>query len=139
MRRGLALLAVLALAQMQRLDLVAAERAILAALEIEPDNAVWLARYSQILQRSNQLDKAEQVLDAAAAADPEEPDVLEERISLAYLRGDNRGMRKASRELLALDPGNRVGLARSRCERLVQRPAGRELHRQRCHLGARLL
>jgi hypothetical protein len=44
------------------------------------------------------------VIDAAAASDPDSLDVLESRIALAYLRGNDRESRRLSEELLARDP-----------------------------------
>lgn len=98
------LLYLLSLAEEGRGDLAAAERAILAALELEPEDAELLCQYADVLMRDGQLDKAERILARAAAASPDSPDVLAARVSLAYLRHDSRGARELSEQLLALDP-----------------------------------
>jgi tetratricopeptide (TPR) repeat protein len=81
-----------------------AEAAILAALEQEPDDVQLLTQYADVLMQGHALDKAERVLGLAAESDPDSIDVLESRISLAYLRGNDRESRRLSEELLALDP-----------------------------------
>lgn len=101
------LLYLLSLAEEQRGDLAAAEGAILAALAQESEQPELLAQYADVLMRAGQLDKAGQVLGHAAAGDPDSPDVLGSRISLAYLRHDRRGAQRLTGELLAMDPESR--------------------------------
>jgi tetratricopeptide (TPR) repeat protein len=98
------LLYLLSLAEERRGRLGEAEAAILAALEYDPEEVQLLCQYAAVLMRGAQLDKAERVLDAAAGSDPDSPYVLDGRISLAYLRGDDREARRLSEELLARDP-----------------------------------
>jgi tetratricopeptide (TPR) repeat protein len=98
------LLYLLSLAEEARGNLAAAERAILAALEFAPEEAELLCQYADVLMRAGQLDKAERILGHAAAASPDSADVLAARVSLAYLRHDERKARELSEQLLALDP-----------------------------------
>jgi tetratricopeptide (TPR) repeat protein len=106
---SVALLLLLSIAEEGLGRLAESERAILSALEQEPDDAQLLCQYADVLMRGRQLDKAGRVLDAAAAADPDEPDILAGRQALAYLRGHDREARRLSQELLALDPESARG------------------------------
>ncbi len=91
-------------AEERRGRLGAAEAAILAALEQDSDDVQLLTQYADVLMHGRALDKAARVIDAAAASDPDSLDVLESRIALAYLRGNDRESRRLSEELLARDP-----------------------------------
>ncbi len=110
-RRGLeldpddvGLLALLGLARSRLGDPAGAEEALLAALRLQSDRPDLLCQYAMVVARDGQLDKAQHLVDRAAAGDPEAPEVLRTRTGLAYLRGDRRGTREHSRELLAYDP-----------------------------------
>jgi predicted Zn-dependent protease len=98
------LMHLLSIAEVQRDDLPAAEKAILAALAIEPGDAEMLAQYAEVLMRAGQLDKAQRILGHASGADPESTSVLQSRIALAHLRHDDRQAKALSAQLLALDP-----------------------------------
>ncbi len=100
----ISLLYLLSIAELQRDDLPAAERAILAALAIDPSDAAMLAHYADVLMRAGQLDKAGRILERARAADPDSTTVLRARIALAHLRHDDRQVKALSQELLARDP-----------------------------------
>ena len=98
------LLYLLSLATEQLDQLEDAESAILAALEREPEDPELLCQYASVCMRAGQLDKAERLVDIAGAADPGSADVLSARVSLAYLRGDDRRARRYTEELLAMNP-----------------------------------
>lgn len=101
----------LSVAEEQREDLAESERAILAALAIEPDRADFLTQYADLTMRAGQMDKAERLLARAGAADPDSLVVLQGRQRLAYLRSDDKQAERLSRELLAADPDNAAGHA----------------------------
>jgi tetratricopeptide (TPR) repeat protein len=98
------LLYLTALAQAERDRLAEAERSIIAALELTPDNPHMLAAYARITARGGQLDKANRLLDEAARVDPENADVVSTRAFIAYLQGRDRRAGKLTEEALALDP-----------------------------------
>jgi tetratricopeptide (TPR) repeat protein len=100
----IALLYLLSVAEEGRGDLAAAEAAVLAALAEEPDDAVLLCQYARVLMHGGALDKAERVLDKPDAAEPGSTGVLTNRVSLAYLRHDDKAAERLTKELLALDP-----------------------------------
>jgi len=100
----IALLYLFSVAEEGRGDLAAAEAAILAALAEESDDAVLLCQYARVLMHGGALDKAERVLDKADAAEPGSVGVLTNRVSLAYLRHDDKTAERLTKELLALDP-----------------------------------
>ncbi|HEX8053885.1 MAG TPA: tetratricopeptide repeat protein [Thermoleophilaceae bacterium] len=85
-------------------DLAASERAILAALELEPDIPGLYTQYADLLMRAGQLDKAHAVIERAAALDPEDLSVLRARMSYAYVTGKAREGEKWSRKMLELEP-----------------------------------
>lgn len=110
-RRGLALdpasavlLDLLALAEEQLGDLATAERALLSALELEPENPALLCRYAHLLVRGLDLAKAARVLELAERAAPDDPEVARVRMALAYVRGDETSVLKASEALLRQEP-----------------------------------
>jgi tetratricopeptide (TPR) repeat protein len=103
------LLYLLSLAEERRGDVAAAEAAILAALEDDADDPQLLCQYADVLMRAGLLEKSERVLDAAARSDPDSVEVLEARISLAYLKHDDREARRLSEELLSIDPESKRG------------------------------
>jgi tetratricopeptide (TPR) repeat protein len=98
------LLYLLSLVEERRGRIAEAEAAILAALEQDSDDVQLLTQYADVLMRGDALDKAERVLAMAEGSDPDSIDVLESRISLAYLRGNDRESKRLSEELLARDP-----------------------------------
>lgn len=100
----LGLLYLLSLAEEQRGNLAASESAILAALEQLPDDPQLLTQYADVLMRAGELDKAGRLIVAAEACDPESQDVLNAKISHAYLRRDKQEAERLTRELLAYDP-----------------------------------
>jgi tetratricopeptide (TPR) repeat protein len=114
-RRGLelepehaVLLDVLALNLIELDELGAAEQALLAALELWPDDPTLICHYALACARGGQFDKARRLVERAAQLEPEDVDVLRVRAQVAQLSGD----RKASKyvdELLALEPDDRVG------------------------------
>ncbi len=101
----------LSVAEEQRGELGESERAILAALAVEPDRADFLTQYADLVMRAGQMDKAERLLARAGAADPDDLVVIQGRQRLAYLRGDKREAERLSRELLAVDPDHAGGHA----------------------------
>lgn len=99
----------LSIAHEQLGNLAEAERAVLSALELMPEDVELLCQYASVLMRGGQLEKAERLIGEAAARDPESPDVLSERISLAYLRGDDKQARALTQQMLALNPESAQG------------------------------
>jgi cytochrome c-type biogenesis protein CcmH/NrfG len=100
----LSLLLLLSLSEEQLGNLGRAEAAILAALEVAPEDPQLLCQYADVLMHGRQLDKAERILGVVASVDPDSPDLLGSRINLAYLRHDRKRVEALSRELLAYDP-----------------------------------
>jgi tetratricopeptide (TPR) repeat protein len=103
------LLYLLSLAEERRGDVAAAEAAILAALENDADDPQLLCQYADVLMRAGLLEKSERVLEVAARSDPDSLEVLEARISLAYLKHNDGEARRLSEQLLAIDPESRRG------------------------------
>lgn len=103
------LLALLAQCDTERGNLAAAERSLLAALQLAPDEPVLLCRYALVVARGGQFAKADQLLAEAARLAPEHPVVARTRVSLAYLRGDDRLAERESRALLAESPEDQYG------------------------------
>ncbi len=103
------LLFLLSVSEDARGNLGEAERAILVALEQDPQDAELLAFYAQLLLRGGQVEKAERVIDQAAELAPDSPDVLRSRISLSYIQGDDKAGARYSEQLLALDPEDATG------------------------------
>jgi tetratricopeptide (TPR) repeat protein len=101
---GVEFLYLLSLAEEQQGRLGEAEAAVLAALELMPEDVQLLCQYADVLMAASQLDKAGRLLDVAAGLDPESPDVLQGRLALAYLNADDREARALSAQLLAMDP-----------------------------------
>ena len=98
------LLHLLSIAEEALGDLASSERAILAALELEPHIPGLYAQYADLLMRGGQLDKAREVIERAAALDPEDLSVLRARMSYAYVTGKPREGEKWSRKMLELEP-----------------------------------
>lgn len=97
------LLMALGLAHREAGDLAEAERAFLAALRDDPENAAMLAEYALTVAEAGQLDKADQVLERAGTSDPTSTRVMEARMQVAHLRGDDRAAEALSRTLLSSD------------------------------------
>jgi tetratricopeptide (TPR) repeat protein len=104
-------LRLLGVAEAHRDHLAEAEGALLAALELEPDDPHLLCTYADTLMRGGQLDKAEAVLDLAARADPDDVLVIRLRLNLAYLRAHDREARALAEELLSRDAEDHQGQA----------------------------
>ena len=90
-------------------NLAAAEQAILTALRLLPEEPALLCRYALLVARVGQLDKAARLIDEATRIDAEDPAVARARVTLAYLRGNDRQVTQASKELLASDPEDTFG------------------------------
>lgn len=88
--RHLPLLALLAGAETELGDLARAERTILWALELAPDDPCLLSRYSLLVARAGQLDKARRLAALAERTDPGHIEVLRTRSVLAYLEGSDK-------------------------------------------------
>jgi tetratricopeptide (TPR) repeat protein len=88
--RHLPLLALLAGAETELGDLARAERTMLWALELAPDDACLLGRYALLVARAGQLDKARGLVALAERADPDHVEVLRARSMLAYLEGRDK-------------------------------------------------
>jgi Flp pilus assembly protein TadD len=91
----------LGVAEMQRGDLVAAERALLAALIYDPESVALLCSYAVVMIRAGQVAKAVRLTERAARTDPESDVVALLRGILDYIfSGQQRraeGCRIASR------------------------------------------
>ncbi|MFI7425532.1 tetratricopeptide repeat protein [Micromonospora sp. NPDC049836] len=117
-RRGLAevgpdaeLLGRLGRALREQGALAPAERALLDALALEPEDPWLLCQYADLCTSVGQTDKAGRLVDRAAALAPEEPAVYASRIQLAYARGDDRSAQRAAREFLGRHPDHPAALA----------------------------
>lgn len=117
-RRGLAevgpdaeLLGRLGRALRERGALAPAERALLDALALEPEDPWLLCQYADLCTSVGQTDKAGRLVDRAATLAPEEPAVYASRIQLAYARGDDRNAQRVAREFLGRYPDHPAALA----------------------------
>ncbi|MGC5330716.1 tetratricopeptide repeat protein [Micromonospora sp. DT62] len=117
-RRGLAeagpdpeLLGRLGVALRHRREYPAAERALLDALALEPEDPWLLCQYAHLCSAVGQLDKAERLVARAAAISPQEPAVFACRVQLAYARGDDREADRIAGEFLGAWPDNPAALA----------------------------
>jgi predicted Zn-dependent protease len=90
-------------------DLAAAERAILSGLHQNPEDPQLLCRYAVLVSEAGQLEKAQRLLDKAAQIAPDHPAVANTRITLAYLRGDDKEATAVSRQTLSQNPHNLYG------------------------------
>lgn len=90
-------------------NLAEAERAILTALRLVPDEPSFLCRYAYLVAKAGQLDKADRLVDEAARLSPYDTTVLQTRAWLSYLRGDDRQAEVYSREMLREDPDDPAG------------------------------
>ena len=121
-------LRLLAVAEAHRDHLAEAEAAVLAGLELEPDDTHLLCTYADTLMRGGQLDKAQTVLDLAARADADDVLVIRMRLNLAYLRADDDEARALAEQLLsrdADDPQGQVMLGSLDLEKVRLSSAGR--------------
>lgn len=103
------LLSLLCAAEAGQDRLAQAEQAVLAALRLEPDSPDLLCQYARVLMRGVQLDKAEQVVELAERAGPDELIVLRTRQLLAFMRYRNREARELAQELLSRDADDPQG------------------------------
>lgn len=90
-------------------NLGAAEKAILAALELEPLEPALLCAYAHLCARGGQMKKAGRLLAEAESVDPESLPVLRTRVWLAYLKGDRKATEREARALLAAEPEDALG------------------------------
>jgi tetratricopeptide (TPR) repeat protein len=98
------LLGSLAIAEWNRNELAAAERALLAALEILPDHPRLLSIYAHVVASAGQFDKARRLVERASELDPDDAFVARTRMELAYLSGRDKEAELHGVEALALDP-----------------------------------
>lgn len=104
-----ALLQLLTRARARVGDHAGAERAVLRALSLSPEDVGLLCEYARLLIRVGQVDKAKQVLTQATQLAPESSDVASTRALLAYVAGDSRAATAASRDVLGRDPESALG------------------------------
>jgi tetratricopeptide (TPR) repeat protein len=104
----ISLLDVLALCEAELGHLAAAERALLAALELWPDHPTLLCHYALLCVRGGQAKKARRLLDEASRLAPDSTEVLRVRAQVSYLSGDRRGAARDASELLAAEPEDRM-------------------------------
>jgi predicted Zn-dependent protease len=102
-------LRLLAVGEAHRDRLAEAETALLAGLELEPDDTHLLCTYADTLMRGGQLDKARAVLDLAERSDPDDMLVIRMRLNLAYLRAHDDEARELAQELLSRDADDYQG------------------------------
>jgi cytochrome c-type biogenesis protein CcmH/NrfG len=98
------LLRLLALAEAELGDYQAAERALLAGLELEPDDPALLLEYGHLLARAAEPEAAEHIaqrLEEAWGTDELAADV---RIAAEYVGGRSRAAVAAAKSALAHDP-----------------------------------
>jgi tetratricopeptide (TPR) repeat protein len=88
-----------------------AERALLDGLALAPQDVDLLCAYAHLCSAGNQVDKAEKLVERAAALQPHSPVVYAARIQVAYARGDDRAAQRISREFVAAYPENPVAHA----------------------------
>ena len=88
-----------------------AERALLDGLAMAPDDVDLLCAYAHLCAADNQVDKAQKLVERAAALQPHAPVVYAARIQVAYARGDDRAAQRISREFVAAYPENPVAHA----------------------------
>ena len=94
------LLDALAAARIGLGDYAGAEKAILAALRIDAENADFLTRYAHVVARAGQLEKAEKLVLRALSLEPESAYALHMHALLATAGGDRAAAIARSRELL---------------------------------------
>ena len=102
--QDVAFLYMLSVAELQRGDLGEAEAAVLAALALDADDPELLCQYADVVMHGGQLDKAQKLIDRAAAIAPDDDEVLRSRIALSHLRGRGKETEALTRELLERDP-----------------------------------
>jgi Flp pilus assembly protein TadD len=99
-----AALSILGECELARGDVAAAERAMLGALELNPEDANRLASYARLCVLGGQLEKGARLLAAASALDPHARSVLRGLWLVAHARGDDTEARRISDDYLAGDP-----------------------------------
>jgi tetratricopeptide (TPR) repeat protein len=105
---SITLLDILAICQLELDDPAAADKTILAALEVWPDHPALLAHRALILAHLKRFKEADQVIGEALRAGPESPDVLLARAQVASLQGHHRDATEYAEELLALEPDDEL-------------------------------
>jgi tetratricopeptide (TPR) repeat protein len=88
-----------------------AERALLDALALDPQDPWLLCQYADLCVTVDQTDKAGRLLARAAELAPDDPAVHAGRIQLAYARGDDRAAERLAREFLGRHPDHPAALA----------------------------
>lgn len=97
------LLVVLGSARIELGDLVGAEGALLKALAVDPEDVDALCAYALAAARAGQVDKAQRLVQRAAAQAPDGSTVLKTRYHVADLAGDDREARRAAEELVRIE------------------------------------
>ena len=87
-------------------DRPGAERVLLDALALAPDDAGLLCAYARLCMDVGQLEKAEQLVQRAAARDPEGAEVYATRVWLAYTQGRDAEAQRIGRAFVAAYPEN---------------------------------
>ncbi|MBU2664994.1 hypothetical protein KOI35_15935 [Actinoplanes bogorensis] len=88
-----------------------AERALLDALAMAPQDVDLLCAYADLCAANGQLEKAGKLVDLAAAQAPQAPVVYATRIQVAHARGDDREAQRISQEFVGVHPDNPVAHA----------------------------
>lgn len=92
-------------------DYPRAERALLDALALEPNDVDLLCEYSRLCLKVNQPEKAKALWERAAAQRPHSRNVLATRVLIAIAFADDRQAQKASEEFLGAYPSDPAALA----------------------------
>jgi tetratricopeptide (TPR) repeat protein len=88
-----------------------AERALLDALALTPENAWLLSQYADLCVLVGQTTKAEALLARAAALAPDSPAVYATRFQIAYAKGNDRAAERVAREFVGRYPDHPAALA----------------------------
>ncbi|MCI4064414.1 tetratricopeptide repeat protein [Micromonospora sp. R77] len=91
--------------------LAPAERALLDALALDPQDPWLLCQYADLCVTVGQIDKGGRLLGRAAELAPDDPAVHAGRVQLAYARGDDRTAERLAREFLGRHPDHPSALA----------------------------
>ncbi|WP_434742984.1 tetratricopeptide repeat protein [Micromonospora sp. SH-82] len=101
----------LGLALRHRREYVESERALLAALALDPHSPWLLCQYADLCTAVGQTDKAGRLIARAAEQDPGAPTVFASRYQHAYATCDDRAAEQVAREFLAVWPEHPAALA----------------------------
>lgn len=83
-----------------------AERALLDGLALAPNDADLLCAYARLCLADQEVDKAAELVERAAAQEPHSPSAYATRVQIAYARGDDRAAQRIAREFVAEYPEN---------------------------------